>query len=93
MRTAGVSVTDIAAHLGTSTRTISRILRDLDAESPDTQQIPVRNPAKAAVSSWHNGFRVLPGGNGAATPNGAPAATDELPERRSERRSDHPIEN
>gem|GEM_PF-4550228 len=96
MRTAGISVTDIAAQLGTSTRTISRILRDLDVESPATEQIPVRpiptqNPAQAAVSSWHNGFRVLPGGNAAASPatGGAPAATDELPSRPN----DHPIEN
>ena len=91
MRAANISVTDIAAELGTSTRTISRILRDLDAESPTTQELPARpaprNLAQAAVSSWHNGFRVLPGGNGnsASMPNGTAAATEERPGR--------PIEN
>ncbi|WP_245401547.1 hypothetical protein [Nocardia albiluteola] len=95
MRAANISITDIAAELGTSTRTISRILGDLDAESPETQEIParppLRNPAQAAVSNWHNGFRVLPGGNAAAGSNGntaavpgsngTAAATEERPDR------------
>ncbi|MGF6882465.1 hypothetical protein ABIA39_001407 [Nocardia sp. GAS34] len=95
MRAANISITDIAAELGTSTRTISRILGDLDAESPETQETParspLRNPAQAAVSNWHNGFRVLPGGNAAAGSNGntaavpgsngTAAATEERPDR------------
>ena len=91
MRAANISVTDIAAELGTSTRTISRILRDLDAESPATQELPVRpaprNLAQAAVSSWHNGFRVLPGGNGNT------AAASGLNDTATEERPDRSIEN
>jgi hypothetical protein len=66
---------EIAAQLGTSSRTIRRILADLDAES-DTSGRPRRNPAQAAVSNWHNGFRVLPGGNSTAAPgSGGPQHT------------------
>lgn len=91
LRAAGTPTTGIAAELGTSPRTISRILADLDDESTTTQQIPVRpiaarNPAQTAVSSWHNGFRVLPGGNGVeAGPGTAPAVADDHPQHRTDR--------
>ncbi|MBY8859573.1 hypothetical protein K7711_24110 [Nocardia sp. CA2R105] len=77
---------EIAAQLGTSSRTIRRIIADLGAES-DTSGRPNRNPAQAAVSSWHNGFRVLPGGNTTTAPGsgGAKSTADEQPPHRTDR--------
>jgi hypothetical protein len=74
LRAANKPTTEIAAELDTSPRTIGRILADLEAEdaarSDDpTRPISARNPAKTAVSAWHNGFHVLDGGN-IATPTG-----------------------
>ena len=74
---------EIAAQLGTSSRTIRRILADLDAESGNSTR-QSRNPAQAAVSNWHNGFRVLPGGNGTAA-NGSGGGKDTADERTPQR--------
>jgi hypothetical protein len=79
---------EIAAQLGTSSRTIRRILADLDAES-GTSARQSRNPAQAAVSNWHNGFRVLPGGNRAG--NGSGGGTDTADER-TPQRADRSVE-
>ncbi|WP_067889994.1 hypothetical protein [Nocardia vaccinii] len=70
---------EIAAQLGTSSRTIRRILADLDAESGNSTR-QNRNPAQAAVSNWHNGFRILPGGNSTAA-NGSAGSKDTAEER------------
>ncbi|WP_051193314.1 hypothetical protein [Nocardia jiangxiensis] len=77
---------EIAAQLGTSSRTIRRIIADLGAES-DTSGRQNRNPAQAAVSNWHNGFRVLPGGNTTTAPGsgGAKGTADERPPHRTDR--------
>ena len=77
---------EIAAQLGTSSRTIRRIIADLGAES-DASGRQNRNPAQAAVSNWHNGFRVLPGGNTTTAPGsgGAKGTADERPPHRTDR--------
>ncbi|WP_216900737.1 hypothetical protein [Nocardia alni] len=90
LRETGIPTSEIATQLGTSPRTISRILGDLDAESTATQQlairqIPERNLAQTAVSGWRNGFHVLSGENVSPT-NGsrkAASATEELPTDRA----------
>ncbi|WP_067666699.1 hypothetical protein [Nocardia miyunensis] len=79
---------EIAAQLGTSSRTIRRILADLDAES-DASGRQSRNPAQAAVSNWHNGFRVLPGGNTTAAPGSVGKGTAE---ERTPHRADRSME-
>ncbi|MQY21958.1 hypothetical protein [Nocardia macrotermitis] len=80
---------EIAAQLGTSSRTIRRILADLDAES-DGSRRQNRNPAQAAVSNWHNGFRVLPGGNTRVAPGSE--NIDETAAERTSRRTDRSME-
>ncbi len=78
----GIPTTEIATQLGTSPRTISRILGDLDAESTATQELPIRqiqerNLAQTAVSGWRNGFHVLSGETVAAA-NGSRKANSAI---------------
>jgi hypothetical protein len=93
LRETGTPATEIAAQLGTSARTIRRIVADLEAESAAAQQIPVRplqsrNLAQTAVSGWHNGFHVLSGEN-VAPDNGSHAAPSIVDERRTNRPSEN----